>query len=159
MNNVMFKAFLNVFPVSYTHQLVYTIDLPRHVKRCYLRVAEKLYWGIHYSESQDPRSTTIFPFTTVLIGWVGNKFNINELRWDIKTETGSLPNRKRAEGWNKFLFNFKGSIENLSKLIITCDDQISQLTYGRLQQTSEIARDRDRAFHNRYFQLTRRIQR
>ena len=41
MNNVTFKAFLNVFPVSYTHQLVYAIDLPCHVKRCYLRVAEK----------------------------------------------------------------------------------------------------------------------
>ena len=39
----MFKAFLNVFRVNYTHQLVYTTDLPRHVKRCYVRVAEKLY--------------------------------------------------------------------------------------------------------------------
>ena len=39
----MFKAFLSVLPVSYIHQLVYSIDLLRHVKRCYLRVAKKLY--------------------------------------------------------------------------------------------------------------------
>ena len=41
MNNVMFKAFLNVLPVSYILQLVYSIYLPSHVKRCYLRVAKK----------------------------------------------------------------------------------------------------------------------
>ena len=43
MNNVMFKAFLNVLPVSYIHELVYSIDVPSHVKRCYLRVAKKQY--------------------------------------------------------------------------------------------------------------------
>ena len=41
MNNVMFKAFLNVLLVSYIHELVYSIDFPSHVKRCYLRVAKK----------------------------------------------------------------------------------------------------------------------
>ena len=144
--------------------LVHCIDVPSHVKRCYLRVAKKKqYWGIHYSESQAQLGSAIdknFPLHDVFIGWVGNQFNIHELRWDIerlKLEVCLTGNELTSE--NKFLFNFQGSIANLSKLIITCDDQISQLTYGRLQQTSEIARDRDRAFHKRYILLTRRIQR